>query len=126
MRKFLFICICAFGLFSCREYQVSHDPSLRLAFSEDTICFDTVFTEQGSATMQLMVYNPNANAVVIDRVWLEDGEAFRVNVDGEADLTRLKDLTIYGGDSMLVFVRIHPEAMNSNSPFLFRTKYTSI
>ena len=109
-------------LSGCREYQVSHDPSLRLAFSEDTVCFDTVFTEQGSATMQLMVYNPNANALVIDRVWVDDGRLFKVNVDGEADLTRLKNLTIYGGDSMLVFVRICPEALNSNSPILVSDK----
>ena len=106
MRKSLYIFLFACALVSCREYQVSDNPSLHLRFSEDTLRFDTLFTEQGSATMQLMVYNPNTNALVIDRVWLEDGEAFRVNVDGEADLTRLKDLTIYGGDSMLVFVRV--------------------
>ncbi len=122
MRKYLFILLCACALFSCREYQVSDDPSLRLRFSEDTLRFDTVFTEQGSATLQLMVYNRNASAILIDRVWVEDGKAFRVNVDGEADLARLHELTIYGGDSMVVFVRIRPEAMNSNSPVLVSDK----
>ncbi len=106
MRKYLFILLCACTLFSCREYQVSDDPSLRLRFSEDTIRFDTLFTEQGSATKQLMVYNPNTNAVVIESVWMKEGEAFRINIDGEADLARLKNFTIYGGDSLLVFIRV--------------------
>jgi hypothetical protein len=110
------------ALVSCREYQVNNDPSLRLSFSEDTVQFDTVFTEQGSATYQMHVYNPNPSALVIDRVWLEDGSVFKVNVDGEADLTRLRDLTIYGGDSMLVFIRIRPEALKSNNPVLITDK----
>ena len=98
------LCICA--LVSCREYQASADPSLRLSFSCDTLSFDTVFTEQGSATMQLMVYNRNASALIIDRVWIEDGEAFTVNVDGEPKLEQLTNLQINGGDSLYVFVRV--------------------
>ncbi len=93
-------------LSGCREYQVSDDPSLRLSFSADTVRFDTLFTEQGSATMQLKVYNRNASAILIDRVWLEDGEAFRVNMDGEADLSRITRLQINGGDSLFVFIRV--------------------
>ena len=106
MRKILFVFICACALVSCREYQPSDDPSLRLRFSCDTLSFDTVLTEQGSATLQLMVYNPNKNALVIDRVWMDDGEAFKVNMDGEQDLSRLTELPVYGGDSLFVFVRI--------------------
>lgn len=106
MRKLLFILICACALASCNEYRVSEDPSLRLAFSADTLSFDSIFTEQGSATLQLMVYNRNASALMIDRVWLEDGEAFRVNIDGETNLSRLHTLQLNGGDSMFVFVRV--------------------
>lgn len=85
---------------------MSDDPSLRLAFSADTICFDTLFTEQGSATAQLVVYNPNKNALVVDEIWMEDGEAFRANIDGEPALERLTELTIFGKDSILVFLRV--------------------
>ena len=88
---------------------MSDDPTLRLSFSADTLSFDTVFTEQGSATLQLMIYNRNANALSIDRVWLEKGEVFRVNIDGEPDLTRLTDIVINGGDSLFVFVRLTEE-----------------
>ena len=118
MRKWLLIIVCVCTLVGCKEYQVSDDPSLTLAFSCDTLSFDTVFTAQSSATMQLMVYNRNTNAMQIDRVWLSNGTAFRVNVDGEADLTRLTDLVINGGDSMFVFVRVEIDPLNGNNPLL--------
>ncbi len=102
----------------CREYQVSDDPSLRLEFSSDTVRFDTLFTEVGSSTMQLMVYNRNASAMVIDRIWMEDGSIFLVNIDGEQELSRLTDLQINGGDSMFVFVRVKMKANNVNTPLL--------
>ena len=87
MRKLLFILLCACALVGCKEYRVSDDPTLRLAFSTDTLSFDSVFTEQGSATLQLMVYNRNASALKIDRIWMEDGEAFRINIDGEMEMS---------------------------------------
>ena len=106
MRPWVVYIVCVLAFIGCREYQVSDDPSLRLAFSADTICFDTLFTEQGSATAQLVVYNPNKNALVVDKIWMEDGEAFRANIDGEPALERLTELTIFGNDSILVFLRV--------------------
>ena len=106
MKKWVVYIVCILAFIGCREYQVSDDPSLRLAFSADTICFDTLFTEQGSATAQLVVYNPNKNALVVDKIWMEDGEAFRANIDGEPALERLTELTIFGKDSILVFLRV--------------------
>lgn len=103
---------------ACSEYNVSDDPTLRLRFSSDTVCFDTVFTAQGSATAQLHVYNPNKNALVIDRIWFDQGQVFRVNIDGEADTTQLRNLTVYGGDSLFVFVRVHIDPLNKNNPVL--------
>lgn len=118
MRKWLYILFCACALAGCREYNVSDDPALRLAFSCDTLSFDTVFTEQGSATAQLKVYNRNASAILIDRVWLTEGTTFKVNVDGEADLARLTSLQINGGDSLYVFVRVEIDPTGSNTPLL--------
>lgn len=113
----LIVCVCA--LVGCREYTVSDDPSLRLSFSADTLRFDTVITEQISSTKTLMVYNRNTNALVIDRVWLTDNMIFSVNVDGEADLKRLTHLTINGGDSLFVFVRVTDQNKTGvNTPVL--------
>ena len=110
--------LCALALVSCSEYRESNDPSLHLAFSADTISFDTVFTEQGSATAQLMIYNRYGSAITINRVWLENGEVFLVNIDGEQDLSRLTHMTINGGDSAFVFIRVRMAALNSSSPVL--------
>ena len=97
---------------------MSDDPSLRLTFSCDTLSFDTVFTQQGSATAQLMVYNRNASAMRIDRVWLTNGTAFRANVDGEPQLDRLTNLQINGGDSLFVFIRVEIDPTGVNNPLL--------
>jgi len=119
MRKFLLILLCACALVGCREYKISEDPSLRLSFSCDTLRFDTVITEQGSSTLQLKIYNRNASALLIDRVWLDNGDVFRVNIDGEQALERLTHLELYGHDSISVFVRCSPiKRNNSNTPVL--------
>ena len=122
MRKFLLVILCACALIGCSEYNVSDNPSLRLAFSRDTLSFDTVFTEQGSATLQLMIYNHNGNALLIDRVWLEHGKAFRANVDGEPKLEKLTNMQIDGGDSVFVFVRVEIDPNDENNPFLVSDK----
>ena len=94
-RNIFVICLLAIILWlpACKEYKVSDDPSLQLSFSCDTLRFDTVFTEQGSATAQVMV-------------------------DGEADLTRLTRLQINGGDSLFVFIRVDIDPTNSDAPVL--------
>lgn len=68
---------------------------------------------------QIMVYNRNKNAVVVDRVWLTNGKAFRANVDGEADLSQLNNLQINGGDSVFVFVRADIDPSNQDTPVIF-------
>ena len=107
-----------FYLTGCSQYRVSDDPTLRLSFSADTLSFDTVFTEQGSATAQLMVYNRNKSAIEISRVGLVAGTSFRINIDGEADPTYMKDLVINGEDSAFVFIRVDIDPLGANNPIL--------
>lgn len=102
----------------CSEYRTSDDPTLRLAFSTDTLSFDTVFTGQGSATAQMMVYNRNASALRIDRIWLRDGKSFRVNIDGEPTAERWRDIQINGGDSMYLFIRVEIDPKDQDNPVL--------
>lgn len=112
------ILLLAITLYSCREEQLSADPSLKLTFSKDTVCFDTVFTTIGTSTLRLMVYNKNANALSISSIWLDNNTAFKVNVDGENDLTQLKDLQINGGDSLFVFIKVNIDPLKQNNPVL--------
>lgn len=107
-------------LAGCRESIISNDPSLQLSFSKDTIQFDTVFTTIGSSTQRLMVRNPHSNALCINRIWLDSGTYFKVNIDGETTLSNLRDIELRGGDSMYVFVRVYVDPQNSNSPVLIQ------
>ncbi len=104
-------------LTSCKEQTVSADPNLKLAFSQDTVCFDTVFTGHGSSTKNIMVYNPNANAVVIDHITLK-GQWFRLNIDGENDPDRLRNITLNGHDSLYLFVKAKVEEQTTDMPVL--------
>lgn len=108
--------LCLFA--GCSEYRTSDDPTLRLAFSCDTLSFDTVFTAQGSATAQMKVYNRNASALLIDRVWLKEGKAYRVNIDGEPDADKWRDIQINGHDSLYLFIRVEIDPLDQDNPVL--------
>ena len=115
----LVLVLCSlFLLPSCREEQLSSDPSLKLTFSKDTVSFDTVFTTVGTSTLRLMVYNRNRNALLINRVWLDNNIAFKVNVDGENDLTQLTDIQLNGGDSLFVFIKVFIDPNKKSAPVL--------
>ncbi len=99
------------------------DPAdgFKLEFSGDTLRFDTVFTELGSATRILKIYNRAEKAVRIDRVELinSPGGQFRMNVDGIPGST-LEDVIIPARDSIYLFaeVTIDPDQPLSISPFV--------
>lgn len=103
-------------LSACRSEQVSHDAGLRLSLSRDTLLFDTVFSGIGSSTYRVMVRNRNENALILSRVWLEEGRYFHVNIDGETDLRQLSDMKIRGGDSLFVFVRVMDDRLAADAP----------
>lgn len=103
---------------SCREEQVSYDPSLRLTLSVDSLAFDTVFTGYGTSTRRITIYNRNANALTIDSIRLRDGRFFRVNIDGEADAGLWQQMTIRGKDSAFVFVRAYIDPTGKNTPLI--------
>ena len=111
-------CVCCAGLVSCQSEIVSDDPSLRLSFSHDSILFDTVFTALGSSTKQMMIYNPNRNAILIDRVEMREGTSFFINLDGENQIENMCDITLRGGDSLFLFVRTKIDPQSANSPVL--------
>lgn len=104
-------------LTSCQETIVSDDHGMRLSFSQDSVCFDTVFTDMGSATKQVMVYNHNSNAIVIHQVRLQS-DAFYINLDGENQVDNLHDIQLNGGDSLFLFIRVRINPNDENSPIL--------
>lgn len=107
---------------SCnREEMLLTDADVRLTFSVDTLRFDTVFTELGSATRFLKVYNPYDRPVRLSRVYLAEGatSSFRLNVDGIPG-NSVEDLEIRANDSLYVFseVTVDPDQPLSVSPFV--------
>ena len=105
LRSVFVVVFLLLGLSACQQDVLSDDPSLRISFSHDTLMFDTVFTDMGSSTKRMLVYNPNKNAVQIKQVSMQDGRYFHINLDGENQLDHLRDITLRGGDSLFLFVR---------------------
>ena len=90
---------------SCRK-DFSTVPNFgKLEFSKDTVFLDTVFSNIGSATYNLKVYNKSRNSITIPEIKLENGtnSNYRLNVDGVSGKD-FKDIDILANDSIFIFV----------------------
>jgi len=124
MKKILFFTIIAtfYLLVACdKEADFLLDSSAELSFSVDTLRFDTVFTELGSATRTLKIYNTNDQPVKINKITLERGSAssFRLNIDG-LPINEATDVEILANDSLYIFaeVTVDPDNPLSISPYV--------
>ncbi len=106
---------------SCqKEETFTTDSNDKLEFSVDTLRFDTVFTQLGSATRTLKIYNRHNESIRISRIFLagNNQSRFNFNIDGIPG-NQAKDVVIYPNDSIYVFgeVTINPDQPLSVSPF---------
>lgn len=101
------------------EEEISFDPAAYLAFSTDTVFFDTLFTDTVSFTNRLKVYNPQTNAVRLSNISLGMGgnSNFELSVNG-IEGREFADQVILGGDSLLVLVEVTIPSRDENTPFL--------
>ncbi len=117
----LALCSLTLVLHSCLDEDFITDSGAALEFSVDTLSFDTVFTQRGSATRSFKVYNRHSSFIKVDRVWLEQGaeSRFRMNVDGLSGID-ISNLEIPPNDSVYVFVEVtvDPDQPLSVSPFV--------
>ena len=124
---FLAICFVLVSVFSCEpaEEQLTRQPKVSLAFSADTVLFDTVFVKTGSVTKRLLVYNNNKNAVEIDEIKLGklDASAYRIIING-LETPRTQKIRIRGGDSLYVLVKVFIQPNSNNAPFLVQDSVT--
>lgn len=114
--------VVALGVSGCVDrMEFSTDPRHRLAFSADTIAFDTLFTDVSSATQVFLIRNQNRENLSIAHAKVAGGEdsPYRVNIDGLAGTT-FADLVIRGGDSMYVFVEVTIDPREQDEPFEVR------
>ena len=119
---FLFSFVILLVVLACnKDEDYLLDSSAELSFSVDTLRFDTVFTEIGSATRLVKVYNTNDRPVRLNSVRLKEREnsVFRINVDG-IPAAEVNDTEIAAGDSIYIFaeVTVDPNSPLSTSPFI--------
>ncbi len=90
----------------CKPREEELQTTGALAFSADTVKFDTVFTTIRTVTKRLWVYNRNPKAVNVDLVSLDNGinSPYTLLINGDLKQTA-SGLYIRGNDSLLILVR---------------------
>ncbi len=90
---------------SCRNDFETVASTGNLEFSKDTVYLDTVFSNIGSSTYNLKVYNRSNEDINIPSVRLGQGEAsnYRLNVDGIPGRV-FENVQVLAKDSIFIFV----------------------
>ncbi len=132
LKKYFYFIICI-GIVttwsSCRN-DFTFDPNTgNLEFSRDTVFLDTVFTNIGSSTFTLKVFNRSNDDIVIPTLRLGDGENsfYRLNVSGSTGVgptlgKEFENVEIFARDSIFIFIEttIDIEALSaSETQFLY-------
>lgn len=107
---------------SCISDGVTTSSSDILTFSTDTVSFDTVFTELGTPTARLKVYNKAKKAVNISLIKFQNpSTVFTLNVDGVSG-REFSDVEIMGNDSIFIFIECYLPEADRNTPVLTEDK----
>ena len=116
---FLFLTIIFLSQFlsSCKKDKFN--TSSGIAFSTDTLTFDTLFTTLGSTTKYFTIRNNEKQAIKVSSIRLAGGNtsSYRINVDGDAG-TSFSDIEIPAKDSLYVFVEVTINPNAANLPFI--------
>jgi hypothetical protein len=123
-QRIILIILIIASLWGCRkEDEFTTDSGAKLSFSLDTLLFDTVFSQVSgnrplSITKQLWVINRNNKGVKVDiRIAGNQYGLYKINVDGEP-ATAVSQKEIRGKDSIVIFVQVYLNRVNSNTPFI--------
>ena len=111
------------------EFEINDND---LLFSKDTVYLDTVFTNIGSSTYNLKVYNNSNKNILIPEIKLSNGNDsfFRLNVDGiynqnDDQGKRFENIELLANDSLYIFIEttINIDDINSDqNSFLYEDK----
>ena len=112
---FLLIGIIA-AIISCERYDLNRSSDARLAFSTDTVFFDTIFTSIGSITKRFRIYNNDKQPIEVSSIQLAGGSqsVFRLNIDGYAS-QQVSNIEIPPEDSLFIFVEVTLDPNNMDS-----------
>lgn len=121
MKKLLyFLMVIILFATACSKTEVlDTSPNTRLNFSTDSVLFDTVFTERGTVTRILKIFNYNANSININNIRLAGGNSsdFSINING-LNANQAQNIRIKGNDSIYVFIRASINPNNQEKPFI--------
>ncbi len=115
MRQLILSLLIAAALLGCDP--LANPVSGPVAFSSDTVSFDTVFSAVGSVTMEFRAINRGSDPLLIDRIYLGGGTTspFRLNINGVPAVNSDK-ITLAHGDSLFVFVDVTIDPANEVYP----------
>lgn len=106
----------------CISDEFTTSPTDLLTFSTDTVSFDTVFTDLGTPTARLKVFNKAKKSVNISSIKFKNPDSyFAMNVDGVSD-REFKDVEIRGNDSIFVFIECYIPETQQTGPQLVEDK----
>jgi hypothetical protein len=112
------------SIFSCRSDFETVASTGDLKFSKDTIYLDTVFTNIGSSTYRLKVYNKSKNDITIPTIKLGKGlnSKYRMTVDGMqgTDGKIFNNVALLAKDSLYIFIETTANSTDANpTDFLY-------
>ncbi|MCK5815279.1 MAG: hypothetical protein KAH07_04985 [Flavobacteriaceae bacterium] len=104
-------------LSSCRDDFETTPSSGDLFFSKDTVYLDTVFTNIGSSTYNLKVYNKSSNDINIPSIQLALGlnSDYRLNVDGIPGKI-FQNIELLAKDSLYIFIETTIDFNQTTNP----------
>lgn len=126
MRHFilLFFIGILLSICSCRTDFETVASTGDLAFSKDTIYLDTVFTNVGSSTYRLKVYNHSKNDITIPSIKLGKGlsSKYRMTIDGMKGTEGkiFNNVDLLAKDSLYIFIETTANTADANpTDFLY-------
>ena len=120
----LFLMGLILSICSCRSDFETEASTGKLEFSKDTIYLDTVFTNIGSSTYRLKVYNRSKNDITIPTIKLAKGlnSKYRMTVDGmQGNKGKIfNNVDLLAKDSLYIFIETTVNIADANpSDFLY-------
>lgn len=104
---------------SCSKNSFITSKDAAVAFSADTVFFDTVFVTTGSVTQSVKIINPNSQKLRLTDVRLMGGAQSRyaIIIDGSPG-PELDNIDLDAGDSLYIFVAVRIDPNSANLPFI--------
>ncbi len=100
------------------EEIITGNEGATLSFSQDTVLFDTLFTDRQSISRFLQIYNPGSRAVQTNiRLSGGNDSPYTIYVNGEKG-TNFNEVLLRGQDSLLILVEAFIDPQDENLPFL--------